>query len=78
MSSKEEKEKMKMEEWEEELFRKLVKFGEESGISTAEMINFLLRFVACLFNENADDEDARDLSRIFYKILADQIKILKN
>jgi hypothetical protein len=33
--------------------------------------------VACLFNENADDEDARDLSRLFYKILADQIKQLK-
>jgi hypothetical protein len=31
MSSKEEKEKMKMEEWEEELFRKLVKFGGRVG-----------------------------------------------
>lgn len=65
---------MIMEEWEDELFKKLVKFGQESGVSSAEMINFLLKFISCLLNENADDEDARELSRLFYKILSEQIK----
>lgn len=68
---------MSHEKWHSELFDIIVDFGKKNNIYTDEMMEFMLRFSTIFINENADEEDLRDLCRIHYKFTLEAVKLSK-
>ena len=63
--------------WKVKLNSQIIDFAVHKDILPSEMLEFMLNFIASLFKQNADEEDARELCRLMYKILIYEIKCRK-